>query len=721
MTHPTVSSTTSSAVIDDSPFHAGEREIQGRLGVREQMEKFGKKVIRDFMPEQHRDFYSQLPFLILGHCDKDGWPWASIVAAPQGFISSPDDKHLNIDIEPITGDPLATSLTPDLPVGVLGIEPRTRRRNRLSTRVSQTEANHFQLNVKQSFGNCPQYIQSRHIETFDPALLTQQASIPFTDLSTDAIELIRQSDTFYVASSTGSTGSSTESSHNDYASYGADASHRGGKPGFVAVNDKGELTIPDYLGNNHFNTLGNFQVYPKAGLLFIDDKNHDILMLTGTAEILWDDDMQAHFEGAQRFWRFKVDHGVWLKNSLAMNMTFDSYSANTELTGNWQSAQRMQEADAIKTQWQACRLTRRVIENDTISSFYFKPTNSAIPFFEAGQFITLQVLINDEPVVRTYTVSNASGSDEYRISVKRDDAGLASSYLHDKLQPNQRVLVRAPQGEFTFDTTSQRPAVMLAAGIGITPILAMLHSALIDGVKRRHMRPIYVIATARTKAERAFSEELNEIAKQSNGLIHIIWGLTSPEKNLTRGEDFHYQGRISAPLLQQILPLDDYDFYVCGPDGFMQHAYDIVRQLGVNDRRIMAESFGPSSLLRQHDSESSNANAQNTEAFRKDNQQVAKQAVVTFNNKSGEILTEQPWSDNDGSLLEFAESHGINPDYGCRSGNCGTCIATLKQGGIAYAQTTSAAVSEKEILLCCAKPAYDENDDTPTINIQLSQ
>lgn len=698
----------SSAIAVESPFHRGEQEIQSRLGVRDQMEKFGGKVIRDFMPGQHRDFYSQLPFLIMGHCDKDGWPWASIVTAPPGFVSSPDDKHLNLAARPLSGDPLADSLESGLAVGVLGIEPHSRRRNRLSTVVetvgAKKEPDYFQLKVKQSFGNCPQYIQARRSDSIAPQSLTDSAVIPFRELSEEAVELIRKSDTFYVASSTGMNDTSEKASH------GTDASHRGGKPGFVEVDEAGALTIPDYLGNNHFNTLGNFQLYPKAGLLFIDDQSKDILMLTGSVEIVWDHDMQPHFEGAQRFWRFRLDHGVWLKKSLPLTTTFEGFSPNTLLTGDWQTASTMKEADRLKTQWQACRLSKKVTESSSICSFYFQPEAGVIPHFQAGQFITLQVMIDDKPVVRSYTVSQASGSSGYRISVKRDVDGQVSRHLHDFLEVGQRVLIKAPQGQFTFDTAATRSAVMLTAGIGITPVISMLHEVLNDKVKRRHIRPIIVIATARSDKDRAFSGELAEIAKQSAGGIRVLWAMTSPEEHLVLGDDYHHKGRINPLLLQNVLPLDDYDFYLCGPDGFVQSTYDMLQGLGVVDRKIMAESFGPSSLKRRLESGETSSPDKKTAA----------QALVTIKNTQGEILTEQQWTEKDGSLLEFAEAHGINPEFGCRSGSCGSCAVTLNQGGVTYLQEISAPLSGNAVLLCCAKPAFDEEKEIPAIDIQLS-
>src|SRR5215469_10342143 len=110
------------APVDAGPWHEGERAIQARLGVRERMDRIGGRNIRGFMPDQHRIFFAQLPFLIVGSVDRQGWPWASLLAAPPGFATSPDDKTLHIAAQPVAGDPLADSLVSGTPLGILGIE-----------------------------------------------------------------------------------------------------------------------------------------------------------------------------------------------------------------------------------------------------------------------------------------------------------------------------------------------------------------------------------------------------------------------------------------------------------------------------------------------------------------------------------------------------------------------------------------------------------------------
>jgi len=293
-----------------SPFHSGEQAIQTRLGVRDKMERFGQQVIRDYLPQEHRDFYQQLPYIFAGHADSSGWPWASMLFNPSSLMVSPHPEVLNINAKPMVGDPLLNSLSKGLRVGLLGIELETRRRNRISAHVENLSDTGMSLAIDQAFGNCPQYIQPRTLSWFDDAVNTKPVVEKITQLDRDALTLIGCSDTFFVASSLGR--------EDNAASDGADVSHRGGDSGFVRIDDMHTLTIPDYSGNLHFNTLGNFIENPKAGLLFVDFEHGHMLTMTGTVEILWESEDINGFVGAERLWTFRIDHGFWLKNALSM-------------------------------------------------------------------------------------------------------------------------------------------------------------------------------------------------------------------------------------------------------------------------------------------------------------------------------------------------------------------------------------------------------------------
>ena len=286
-------------------FHAGERAVQQRVGVVGRMADIGPRVIRDFMPDQHRDFFEQLPFVIAGTVDAAGQPWASVLAAPPGFIESPDAHTLVLQAQPLAGDPLQNTLTDGASMGLLGLEPQTRRRNRMNGVVYDVGAAGFSVQLQQSFGNCPKYIQAR-----EPVYLPGEATIKpvmhkGTQLDAAARRMIEAADTLFIA--TAYSGADSGDNRGEVgAAGGVDVSHRGGKPGFVRVDAADTLTLPDFVGNFFFNTLGNIAVNPRAGLLFIDFDSGDLLYLTVKAQIVWDGPEMRTFEGAQRLLRFTV-------------------------------------------------------------------------------------------------------------------------------------------------------------------------------------------------------------------------------------------------------------------------------------------------------------------------------------------------------------------------------------------------------------------------------
>lgn len=292
-----------------SPFHKGERHIQQKLGVRDKIERMGRRAIRSFLTEQHRDFYSGLKYAFLGYADRDGRPWASILFKQSGLLTSSDNRTLRIHAKPVAGDPLNEATTAGTRLGLLGIDLSSRRRNRVSGIIDRATTDGMELRVVQAFGNCPKYIQARAFRIINPETLPPSSAIELNRLDTQATGLIGNSDTFFVASHMANGGE---------ASGGADVSHRGGNSGFIRIDDDRCLTIPDYQGNNYFNTLGNFLENPRAGLLFIDFNNGNLLTMTGTVEILWDSPDISLFPGAHRLWTFRLERGLWLNNTLPL-------------------------------------------------------------------------------------------------------------------------------------------------------------------------------------------------------------------------------------------------------------------------------------------------------------------------------------------------------------------------------------------------------------------
>jgi len=296
-------------------FHFGEQAAQARAGV-----LTPSAAIRDWMPDQHRAFLGLLPMLPIATVDHQGAPIATILTGPPGFISSPDRTALHIAAQPDPDDPATARLVPGAPVGLLGIDLATRRRNRANGTLRSTGPDGLTVSVTQSFGNCPQYIQRR---AWQPATATPGPVEPLTGLDTAAHALIRAADTFLVASSSGSGAG---------AMGGVDISHRGGRPGFVATHGD-TLTIPDFHGNRYFNTLGNLLLDSRAALLFVDWTDGTMLHLQGKVDILWDQD--GGFPGAERLWRVVVSQGWRRTAAIPLRWSFQDYAAQLQRTGTW--------------------------------------------------------------------------------------------------------------------------------------------------------------------------------------------------------------------------------------------------------------------------------------------------------------------------------------------------------------------------------------------------
>ena len=350
-----------------SPWHAGEKQLQARAGVAERMEVFGRRVIRDHMPEQHRLFYQQLPFILFAAVDDQGRPWASIAEGPAGFVQAPTSQQLQLHGSLAADDPAATALRTGSAIGLLGIELHSRRRNRLNGHVQTRTAELLEIGVEHAFGNCPQYIQHRDLQlNAAEHTLPRPAAQRRSGLDDAARALIAQADTFFVASYI---------EHAD-GRRSVDMSHRGGQAGFVKV--EGDcLTIPDFAGNLHFNTLGNLLLNPRAGLLFIDFASGDLLQVSGRTELILDGPQIKAFQGAERLWQVQVEEQVWRPAALNLRWDFHSYSANSLMTGDWADAQARLAAQALREQWRPLRVARIVEESSHIRSFYLQPADGA--------------------------------------------------------------------------------------------------------------------------------------------------------------------------------------------------------------------------------------------------------------------------------------------------------------------------------------------------------
>ncbi|MEO1207759.1 MAG: pyridoxamine 5'-phosphate oxidase family protein [Pseudomonadota bacterium] len=536
-----------------TPFHAGERRAQARAGVPDVAE-WAADYIRSSMPDQHRAFFAQLPFLVLAGADADGRHWVTLLEGPEGFVGSPDATTLTIDANLDTHDPLAAALTKGTDIGMLGIELATRRRNRLSGAFS-AHGTGYAIDVRQSFGNCPQYIHERNWRRVRSSKTLP--AIRSSTLNTSQIARIRAADTAFLG-----TGQQAQGAH---ASNGFDASHRGGAPGFVQVLNATHLRIPDYAGNNFFNTIGNLMENPAIGLVFVDFETGGLLQLSGRATIDWNA-TDSQDPNAQRMIDVTVDAVVDRPAALSLRWSRDDAGLR----------------DLV--------VTRKVIESDGITSFHLAAADDdPLAPFDAGQHLPVELDIPGQPgpVKRSYSLSGAPGADTYRLSIKREAYGTASTFLHDTVHVGSRITARAPSGDFVVPC-SDCPLVLASAGVGLTPMLSMLHAAAAQDADR----PVWYVHGARNSAQHAFRSEVDAlVASRANLAKHIRY--SQPSDTDTAGIDFDDAGRITAQTLLDLNAGPGANYFLCGPAQWIAVLRAGLETAGVPAHHIHFETFGP--------------------------------------------------------------------------------------------------------------------------------
>ncbi len=536
-----------------TPFHAGELKAQARVGATD-VSAWASGFIRPFMPDQHRAFYSQLPFLVVSGADAEGQHWVTLLDGPDGFISSPNPGLLSLAARPDPQDPLAAALAEGTDIGVLGIELATRRRNRLSGRA-RAYGDGYAIDIRQSFGNCPQYIHEREWRRVPKT--AAPPAIRSTALNDDQITRIRAADTLFLG--TGQHG------HNAHASDGFDASHRGGAPGFVAVTSRTHLRIPDYAGNNFFNTIGNLLENPRIGLVFVDFETGGLLHVTGRAEVDWQA-KDTHDPAARRM--INVDIDAVIDRPAALSLRWSKN--DTDLR------------DMV--------VTKKVYETEDIASFYLAADDgSALAPFEAGQHRPIELNIPGQPdrVRRSYSLSGSPYAGTYRLTVKRESKGLASRFLHDKVDVGDRLQARPPSGDFIRPKGSV-PLVLISAGVGLTPMLSMLHAAAIEAADR----PIWFVHGTRNGSAHALKAEVASlVAKRTSFKSQIHF--SQPDKADRVGTDYDAVGHITARSLLALNAGADAHYMLCGPAKFLSDIRQGLESAGVPSAQIHFEVFGP--------------------------------------------------------------------------------------------------------------------------------
>ena len=291
-------------------FHSGERAVQAIVGVQAEADRLSH-LLGGVIKPAAQEFLQQQTWAIASTVDANGNVWASLLIGAPGFVQPIADQVVQINAVPFAGDPLCETLQTGHALALLVIDLATRRRLRLNGTVEIQADGAIHLHTKQVYFNCPKYIQLRHLETQMTSEVALRETIVSRSLSLQQQQWLAQADTFFIASS-----------HPD----GADASHRGGNPGFVQVVSDTKLLFPDYAGNNMFNTLGNLFHNPHAGLLCLDFAQGTTLQLTGNAHILWESEHLANFPGAQRLVAFELSQAIATTYAIPLRWHFVEYS-----------------------------------------------------------------------------------------------------------------------------------------------------------------------------------------------------------------------------------------------------------------------------------------------------------------------------------------------------------------------------------------------------------
>lgn len=357
--------------------------------------------------------------------------------------------------------------------------------------------------------------------------------------------------------------------------------------------------------------------------------------------------------------------------------------------------------DVAWSGWREFRVVRREFEDEAGSqcSFYLEPVDAQrLPSFKPGQFLTfsLDVTIRDagahtakRAITRCYSLSDRPMPAQYRVTVKRvlppQDhpewaPGLSSNHFHDHVRVGAVLRVKAPSGHFVVDPDPDVPAVLIAGGIGITPMMSMLRWCLAEQPKRT----LILFYGLRNGREHAFKQLLEALAAAHPSLqLHVVY--SRPDASDLPGRDYRHQGHVNLELLRATLPHGRHSFHVCGPPAMMRNLVPALAQWGVPAGDIRCEAFGPASL----DSGEAPIPAPET-------------AVEVRFDRSGRTLS---WDGGDESLLDFAERHGVEVESGCRSGGCGSCETKLLSGSVRYERPPDHDVAAGHCLLCVGRPS----------------
>jgi len=333
-------------------------------------------------------------------------------------------------------------------------------------------------------------------------------------------------------------------------------------------------------------------------------------------------------------------------------------------------------------------------ESDSVISIRLEDPNRApLPAARPGQYLTLRVQPDSEQrsVLRNYSLSGPPDAGYYRITVKREHDGAASGYLHTRLVVGDQLEIAAPRGTFILDRT-RAPVLLISAGIGATPVFAMLQTL----AEEHSDRQTWWLHGARNGREYAFAAEAQTLlASLANVRVHVCYSRPGPDDR--EGHDFDSVGRLTGTLLAQLDPPPDAQAYLCGPTSFMEDISAGVAALGIDAARIHTEPFGPAPGV------TPGIAAAPTRTPHPPPGHAGNGPTIEFARSNLAI----PWSSDYSSVLELAEACDVPVRWSCRTGVCHTCETTLIAGNVGYSPDPVEPPAGGSALICCSQPRDD--------------
>jgi ferredoxin-NADP reductase/MOSC domain-containing protein YiiM/ferredoxin len=341
-------------------------------------------------------------------------------------------------------------------------------------------------------------------------------------------------------------------------------------------------------------------------------------------------------------------------------------------------------------------LTVKSITRESDSSISIRlddPTGAPLPAARPGQYLTLRVQPDkrQRALLRNYSLSGPPGAGYYRVTVKREHGGAASGYLHTRLAVGDQLDIAAPRGTFILDQT-HASVLLISAGIGATPVLAMLQAL----AQERSEREIWCLYGARNGREHPFAAEARDLlASLPNARRQVYYSRPGP--NDLVGRDFDRAGRLTAQAIAELKPPSDAEAYLCGPTAFMDEISAALAALGFDGSHIHTELFGPAA------GETPGIAATPARAPHLPAGQPGNGPTIAFARSDLTI----PWSSDYGTLLELAESCDVPVRWSCRTGVCHTCETTLIAGNVDYSPAPVEPPTQGSALICCSQPRDD--------------